>query len=233
MHSPVDRARLAPLIPIMSLQLPYATALVLGLLHAFEADHLAAVTSFVVQKPRGSSAMRFGFQWSLGHGTSILIAGMLLIFLGLRIPEAAAGVMDRVVGAILIGLGAWTVWATRRLHAHAHVHHGEQHVHLHSHITSESHEHKHAPTLMGLMHGLAGAAPAVALVPLATFHSAIGGLGYLLIFAAGTAASMSIYAMCAGYLAGRAVGFAQWVGRAVGQFAGLGTIAIGFIWLIR
>jgi ABC-type nickel/cobalt efflux system permease component RcnA len=177
--------------------------------------------------------MRFGFQWSLGHGTSILIAGMFLIFLGLRIPEAAAGVMDRVVGGILIALGAWTVWATRRLHAHAHVHHGEQHVHLHSHITSESHEHKHAPTLMGLMHGLAGAAPAVALVPLATFHTAVGGLGYLLIFAAGTAASMSIYALCAGYLAGRAVGFAQWVGRAVGQFAGLGTIAIGFIWLIR
>jgi nickel/cobalt exporter len=86
---------------------------------------------------------------------------------------------------------------------------------------------------MGLMHGLAGAAPAVALVPLAMFHSAWGGLSYLLTFAAGTAASMSVYALAAGFLAGRAVRFAEWVGRAVGQFAGLGTIAIGIIWLIR
>jgi hypothetical protein len=83
------------------------------------------------------------------------------------------------------------------------------------------------------MHGLAGAAPAVALVPLALFDSTLSGLSYLLLFAAGTAASMSVYALFAGYLAGRATGFAEWVGRAVGQFTGIGTIAIGIIWLIR
>jgi hypothetical protein len=83
------------------------------------------------------------------------------------------------------------------------------------------------------MHGLAGAAPAVALVPLALFDSALSGLSYLLLFAAGTAASMSVYALFAGYLAGRATAFAEWVGRAVGQFTGIGTIAIGIIWLIR
>lgn len=217
----------------MNLELPYVTALILGSLHAFEADHLAAVTSFAVQKPQPRAAVRFGFQWALGHGTAILAAGMVLVFLGLRIPPAAAGALDRVVGVALIGLGIWTVWATRRLHAHEHVHDGAVHVHLHSHITDQGHDHGHAPTLMGLVHGLAGAAPAVALVPLAMFDSAWGGLSYLLIFAAGTAASMSVYAMCAGFLAGRATRFAEWVGRAVGQFTGLGTIAIGIIWLIR
>lgn len=214
-------------------ELPFVTALVLGSLHAFEADHLAAVTSFAVRKPQPRAAMRFGFQWAVGHGTSILLAGALLIFIGLRIPDAAAGIMERSVGVALIALGAWTLWATRRLHAHEHVHDGSRHVHLHSHITKKSHDHSHAPTMIGLLHGLAGAAPAVALVPLALFDSAIGGLSYLLLFAAGTAASMTAYAMFAGFLADRATSFAEWVGRAVGQFTGIGTIAIGIFWLIR
>lgn len=217
----------------MSFELPYVTALVLGSLHAFEADHLAAVTSFAVQKPQPRAAVRFGFRWALGHGTAILFVGALLIFLGLKIPASATGVMERAVGFVLVLLGAWTMWATRRLHAHEHRHEGARHVHLHSHLTDKGHEHSHTPTLIGLMHGLAGAAPAVALVPLALFDSTLGGLSYLLLFAAGTAASMSVYALFAGYLAGRAAGFAEWVGRAVGQFTGIGTIAIGIIWLIR
>lgn len=217
----------------MNLQLPYVTALVLGLLHAFEADHLAAVTSFAVQKPQPRAAMKFGAQWAVGHGTSILVAGMFLIFLGLRIPESAATALDRIVGFVLICLGAWTVWATRRLHSHEHHHDGERHVHFHSHITGKEHNHSHAPTIMGLMHGLAGAAPAVALVPLTMFKTAAGGLGYLLIFAAGTAASMSVYALFAGMMATRATRMAQSFGRAVGQFAGVGTIVIGFVWMMR
>ena len=217
----------------MTFELPYLTALILGSLHAFEADHLAAVTSFAVQKPQPRAAMRFGVRWAMGHGTAILLAGAALIFLGLKIPPAATGVMERSVGFALIALGAWTVFATRRLHAHEHQHAGQTHVHLHSHLAAKSHDHTHTPTLMGLLHGLAGAAPAVALVPLALFDSAMSGLSYLLVFAAGTAASMCAYAMFAGFLAGRATRFAEWVGRAVGQFTGVGTIVIGIIWLIR
>jgi sulfite exporter TauE/SafE len=217
----------------MTFELPYVTALILGSLHAFEADHLAAVTSFAVQKPQPRAAMGFGFRWAIGHGTAILVAGGALMLLGLRIPAAATGFLERSVGLALIALGVWTVVATRRLHAHEHKHGGATHVHLHSHLTAKSHDHSHAPTFLGLLHGLAGAAPAVALVPLALFDSALSGLSYLLIFAAGTAASMSAYAMFAGFLAGRATRFAEWVGRAVGQFTGIGTIAIGIIWLIR
>lgn len=217
----------------MTFELPFVTALVLGSLHAFEADHLAAVTSFAVQKPEPRAAMRFGFKWALGHGTSILLAGMVLIFVGLRIPEAATGTMERLIGIVLIGLGVWTIRATRALHAHEHVHAGEKHVHLHSHLVDKSHEHKHTPTVIGLMHGLAGAAPALALVPIALFDSALSGLSYLLLFAAGTAASMSLYAMFAGYMAGRATRVAEKFGRAVGQLTGVGTLIIGFIWLIR
>ncbi|HEY0811181.1 MAG TPA: sulfite exporter TauE/SafE family protein [Longimicrobiales bacterium] len=218
----------------MSFELPFVTAVVLGSLHAFEADHLAAVTSFAVQKPTPRQSMGFGFRWAVGHGTSVLLAGTFLIFLGLRIPEGATSVMERSVGLVLIALGAWTVVATRAIHAHEHSHgNGTTHVHVHSHLRSHGHDHKHAPMFVGLLHGLAGAAPAVALVPLAMFDSAFSGLSYLLLFAAGTAASMTLYAVFASYIAGRATRFAQSLGRAVGQFTGVGTIIIGVVWLIR
>jgi nickel/cobalt transporter (NicO) family protein len=222
-----------PLLLRMNLELPFLTAVILGSLHAFEADHLAAVTSFAVQKPTARQSVGFGFRWAVGHGTSILIVGLFLIFLGLRIPESASGWMERAVGLVLVALGLWTMLATRAMHAHEHTHHGSRHVHLHSHLLDGGHDHKHAPTIVGLMHGLAGAAPAVALVPLAMFDTPLGGISYLLLFAAGTAVSMSVYALFAGYVAGRATRVAEWLGRALGQITGLGTIAIGIFWLVR
>ena len=217
----------------MDLQLPLVTALVLGSLHAFEADHLAAVTSFAVQKPSPQQSVGFGFRWAVGHGTAIMVAGLLLIFLGLKIPENATSVMERAVGLVLIALGVWTMIATRAMHAHEHAHDGSRHVHLHSHLRGRGHEHKHAPTLVGLLHGLAGAAPAVALVPLAMFDTPFAGISYLLLFAIGTAASMSVYALFAGYMAGRATRLAEKLGRAIGQLTGVGTVIIGIVWLIR
>jgi nickel/cobalt exporter len=229
----VDRARAVRPIESMTLELPFLTALALGSLHAFEADHLAAVTSFAVRKPTPRQSVGFGFRWAVGHGTAILMAGLLLIFLGLKIPESAAGIMERGVGLVLIALGVWTMIATRAMHAHEHVHDGALHVHLHSHLLKRDHAHQHAPTMVGLMHGLAGAAPAVALVPLAMFDSPLSGISYLMLFAVGTAVSMSVYALFAGFVAGRATRIAESFGRAVGQLTGLGTIVIGVVWLIR
>jgi sulfite exporter TauE/SafE len=193
-------------------ELPYLTAFLLGGLHALEADHMAAVTSFAVQKPEPRAAARFGLQWAAGHGSSILLVGMLLIFIGMRIPENATGLMERVVGLTLIGLGAWTIVAVRRAHRRSHT---------------------HAPTFVGLVHGFAGAAAAVALVPLALFDSAFNGVAYLLLFGIGTALSMCAYALFAGYLASRATRVAESFGRAVGLCTGFGTIMIGVVWLIR
>jgi cytochrome c biogenesis protein CcdA len=196
------------------IELPFLTAIILGSLHAFEADHVAAVTAFAVQKPRPREAVQFGMEWALGHGGAILIAGAPLIFLGLRIPESANGTMERLVGLSLVALGAWTAWIAQRAHRRAHT------------------DPRGAPVTIGLVHGLAGAAPAVALVPLAAMDSAAAGMGYLGLFAIGTAISMAAYACAAGYLAERANGFGERAGRFVAQFTGVGTIAIGLFWLI-
>ena len=202
--------------------------MILGSLHAFEADHMAAVTSFVVRRPQPREAMRFGLQWALGHGGAILLAGAFLMFLGVNIPATATGMMERLVGVALVGLGAWTAWLAHRAHTRAH-----SHVYPHPHPHTHSTDSTHAPATLGLLHGLAGAAPAVALVPLAVIDSAREGMSYLLLFTLGTAVSMSAYAIVAGYFVARASSLSERVASGIGRLTGLTTIAIGVFWLIR
>lgn len=194
---------------------------------------MAAVTAFAARKPAPTAAASFGIRWAIGHGAVIIIAGLALTTLGLAIPEAATNWLDRLVGVALIGLGGWTAWHATQLHAHVHSHDGLPHLHLHSHALSSNHEHSHAPTLMGALHGLAGAAPAIALLQVTRFDTVVQGMAYLLSYAIGTALGMAAYALLAGYIMGRtAIRSERWA-RRIGQGAGVLTILIGFFWLAR
>ena len=62
------------------------TALMLGCIHALEADHMLAVASFVTRKPSVEGAMRFGARWGFGHAMAVLAAGSVLLLLGVRMP---------------------------------------------------------------------------------------------------------------------------------------------------
>jgi cytochrome c biogenesis protein CcdA len=226
------------------------TALALGALHTFEADHLAAVSAFVVRRPRPVQAMGYGLHWALGHGGTILVAGTVLVLTRLHLPEAAGDLMERIVGVSLIGLGAWVFLSARRLHAHAHTHaDGRTHSHLHAHRRDRAHpagpttaghsaevphdhEHPHAATAMGALHGLAGTGAAVALLPIAAVDGPGPALLFLLAFGLGTAACMALYALSAGWLAGRAAHRSGALGRTLARVAGLGSVAVGVLWLV-
>jgi nickel/cobalt transporter (NicO) family protein len=218
----------------MSMLVLYATALMIGSLHALEPDHVAAVTSFAVRRPRWREAMGYGVRWAIGHGAAIVGVGTLVLWIGLQLPAGTTHWLERAVGIVLIGLGAWTIAGARRLHAHTHVHtDGTVHAHVHSHALVRGHEHRHAATAVGLLHGLAGTAPAVALVPLAGFESAGAGIVWLVVFAVGTACGMASYALLAGVVAGRvalrSAPLARWIAVATGGL----TIGVGCLWLIR
>ena len=214
--------------------LPLSTALLLGSLHAFEADHMAAVSTFAVRRPRAGAAMRFGLRWAVGHGGVLVVLGTLLVASGINLPESSGHWFERVVGASLIALGAWTAFGARSLHAHEHTHaDGTTHTHLHSHLGGKGHDHGHTATLIGALHGLAGTAPAIALLPLARFDSAWFALVYLILFAAGTAAGMALYALIAGWIAGRAAVRSAWLARALAILTGAATMAIGALWMMR
>jgi sulfite exporter TauE/SafE len=217
-----------------ALLLTYSTALLLGSLHALEADHMAAVTSFAVRRPTLRAAVRFGVRWSVGHGGAIIVVGSLLILLGLRVPDLLEHWLERFVGLVMIGLGLWTFRGARALHAHQHDHgDGTVHAHLHSHALGGDHDHGHAVTAVGLVHGLAGSGAAVALIPLVAFDSPAYAVLYLAVFAVGTIAAMAVYGLLAGLIVGRtarsSVRLAQVLARVTGTF----TVAVGVAWMLR
>jgi len=125
----------------------------------------------------------------------------VVISLRVTIPEGVAPWLEMPVAAMLIGLGAHTVWGVARergvrIHAHAHTHDGETtHVHLHLHDKKE-HDHRHhllrlgrKPFIVGLVHGLAGSA-ALMLAVLSTIHSVALGVLYIVVFGLGSVGGM-------------------------------------------
>lgn len=217
-----------------ALLLTYATALLLGSLHALEADHMAAVTAFAARRPGVRAAVRFGVRWSVGHGGIIVLVGATALLLGIRLPDVASDWLERLVGAVMIGLGIWTWRGARALHAHAHAHaDGTIHTHLHSHALREQHDHRHAATAVGLVHGLAGSGTAVALIPLVGVETPAGGILYLLLFALGTVGGMALYGLLAGLVVGRTAERSVRLARLVARATGVLTVAIGCVWLLR
>jgi ABC-type nickel/cobalt efflux system permease component RcnA len=221
------------------------TAVLLGVLHALEIDHMVAVTTFVSRRPSLRSATRFGFRWGVGHSAAVLLAGGVLLATGVRWPERYDALGEGLVGLMLVGLGLWALAAARKLHLHPEEEHGD-HAHLHVHGPRAAHRHRHAAdraaarihehggiTLVGLLHGLAGTTGALALVPV-TMADRVGlGLGYLAAFGAGVTLAMTLFALAAAALIRRATaGSLVWGRRAVG-LVGLGGIAVGIWWLAR
>ena len=195
--------------------------LVLGLRHAFEADHIAAVATIV---SRERSPVRSGFIggfWGLGHLASLLLVGLPVIGLGLRFPEQLNLPFGLGIAAMIVFLGVGSL--TRRSPA--------RHAHPHS-----LRDLGKRPFWVGAAHGLAGSG-ALTLVILATMPSRMEGLFYLGSFGAGSVAGMmaasvilSIPLAASGFTApavarrlGRAVAFASVV---FGLFYGATTIAL-------
>src|SRR5258706_7007091 len=167
--------------------------LLLGFRHAFEPDHLAAVSTLATRQGRLLDACRLGLAWALGHTASVgVVVGAIILF-GLHLPDRLWPAADLLVALLLIGLGGTVIlrYARGRWHLHVHSHAAGPHLHLHSHVQRSAHQHAHPQgdarrsLGFGLLHGLAGsAAILVLLVPAAPTRSA--QLAYFAAFAAGT-----------------------------------------------
>lgn len=171
----------------------------LGLRHALEPDHVAAVSTFVSQE-RGllRSCLRGTF-WGVGHTAALLAAGIAVVAFKLQISPEAERSVDRVVALVLIVLGGHVLrrtFAGVSVHRHEHSHDGTAHSHVHLHVGGAAeHDHLHLlrgapqPLLMGLLHGLAGSGALVVLV-LTTMPTALSALLYILVFGVGSTLGM-------------------------------------------
>lgn len=166
---------------------------VLGLAHALDGDHLAAVSSLVSKHKHIKKAVLSGISWGLGHTTTLVITGFILLFLKIIIPSKLALSFELLVGLMVISLGIYVIRdiIVNKKHTHIHTHDESMHIHLHSHKENEEHSHMHKSYAVGLVHGLAGSAGIMLLV-LSTVNSFLLGLFFILIFGAGSIIGMAL-----------------------------------------
>lgn len=171
--------------------------LLLGLRHAFEPDHLAAVSTLATRQGSVRVAVRLGLAWGVGHTASVGAVALAVLAAGLRLPAALAPAAELLVALLLVVLGLRVVlrYVRGRWHMHLHVHGDGPHVHLHSHRHGVSHEHVHPrwdlrrSLGLGVAHGLAGSAAIVVLL-VAAAPTAAARTAYFAAFGAGTIVGM-------------------------------------------
>jgi sulfite exporter TauE/SafE len=174
----------------------------LGLKHATEADHLAAVSTIVTERRSLFSSALVGGLWGLGHTISLFIAGIFVLLLNFQISERTERMLEFGVGVMLVILGLNVLrkiiqGGTLHFHSHEHGEHTHIHPHLHEH-GQEDEPHSHhslsfspRALIIGMVHGLAGSA-ALMLLVIPTINSTAMGLLYIVIFGVGSIGGMML-----------------------------------------
>ncbi len=210
----------------------------LGLRHALDADHLAAVSTVLAERPSMRASGLVGFWWGVGHTLTLMLVGAVVLVSGVHIPEPFALLAESGVGLLLVVLGGTLALKLfrERWHLHRHVHDGEPHVHLHSHHRREDHAHPHwarqslRPLLIGMAHGVAGSAALMLVIVSNT--SGIGqGLLYIAVFGFGSIAGMLVIGLTLSVpvIYSRVIG--QQAFFAVQGVASLGSVGLG-LWML-
>ncbi len=229
--------------------------LLLGLQHATDPDHVAAVATIVSRRPRFSSGALIGAFWGVGHTLTIVGVGGAIILLNLTISHTVGLSLELAVAVMLVLLGSlrlvWTFKgrdhvhpehlqgahdhaAGAAFHSHTHTHDGIAHTHPHLHPSRHLLEALQSVGVaqalrsvgIGIVHGLAGSA-AVALLVLSTIHNPYWAAAYLLVFGAGTVLGMM------GITAAMTVPFTltvnrfAWLNRALAGATGAVSLCLG------
>ncbi|WP_050420941.1 urease accessory protein [Bradyrhizobium tropiciagri] len=210
----------------------------LGMQHALEPDHIAAVSSIAARRSHVGDIVKHGLTWGLGHTLTLFIFAGVAILLGRAIPETVSQPIETAVGVMLVGLGAhvwWRLWRDR-VHFHSHSHGDTTHFHAHSHAgetgphVSVVHSHAHGfrwrTLLVGLMHGMAGSAALLVLTVSQAPSPAIG-LGYVALFGVGSMIGMGVLSSVIAVPLAASARWLTWANRGLQMAVGAVTIAIG------
>ena len=201
----------------------------LGMRHALEPDHLAAVSTLMTGERSSAKAASLGAWWGLGHTVTLMIAGALMVVMQAEMPAIAARVFEIAVLLLLIGFGLRSIY------------HGARGVPLrptHTHAASSPRSSVLAerwtnarPFLVGAVHGLAGSGALTAMV-VTTLPSTIARLGYLFLFGAGSTLAMAALSGLLGWPIAR-LGANRFFMRTVSLIVGCVSTALGLLWAFR
>ena len=211
------------------------TGLVLGMRHAFDRDHVTAVTHFISLEPDPVKSAWFGFRWAIGHALTVLLLGSLILVLHLKFDPSFERYAELAVGVTLIALGVWRLLLLlqERRHAHRHAHRTKAHTHLHAHEPGREHVHRFAPTLVGIVHGASGTAEVFVLLPITLISTTWLAYLYIGLFSLGCAMTMSAYGYVAGRFYRRANQTGQRIYRILVVLTSSSGMALGLVWILK
>lgn len=215
--------------------------LLLGMKHATEADHLAAVATLATRQNSLAQTLRQGVAWGIGHTLTLLLFAGVVLALGRVISPTLEQALETAVGVMLVVLGADVLrrLVRDRVHFHVHRHATEQaHVHAHSHrgegphaLSTHRHEHPRArwplrALAVGVMHGLAGSA-ALVVLSLEAVPSVGLGLGYIALFGVGSILGMALLSVVMAVPLKLSASYLDRVHRAMSALVGIFSTLLG------
>ncbi|PYQ74685.1 MAG: hypothetical protein DMG04_09595 [Acidobacteria bacterium] len=224
-------------MPILELVTSSSLGSLLGMRHALEPDHLAAVSTLVAahgDERSGYRAALLGVCWGLGHTVSLLAVGAALVVLRAEMPAYASDLFELFVALMLVGLGLRAMYLAARQGpaGPSRVHHHGHRVHVHpgapAHIHIGAWTLARRPLLIGAVHGLAGSGALTALV-LATLPTTAARLTYMMVFGLGSTLGMAMLSGVLGWPLAR-LGAHRRVARAMSLAVGCVSTALGLFW---
>jgi ABC-type nickel/cobalt efflux system permease component RcnA len=223
-----------------SLSAALSLGFVLGLRHALDADHIAAVSALVSQHRSVVRSCLLGTFWGAGHTAALLVAACAVIAFKLTISAAVERGLETAVACLLVLLGGHVLLkalGSRGRHHPAHSHDGHHHRHRHSHAAvQDTEDHLHVlrlggrPFVVGALHGMAGSA-ALMLLVLTTIASPLAGLLYVVVFGVGATVGMFLLSGLIGIPFALTARRSETARRAIQIFAGAASLSIG-CWLM-
>ncbi len=186
-----------------------------GVVHAFDPDHLAAVSG-MSGRDKGRHSLRFALHWGLGHGLAVIAVASLVLLAGSAIPFKFSAFAEAMVGWMLIGIGGLSFYHLWRQH--------------------QSHDSKKgvlsSAVLIGVIHGSAGSAPLLAVIPAAGLANPSLGMFHVLLFNLGLIVAMAAlgFALRGGF--SRLSRGHQWLQHAVQSVSAVFAIGFGFFLLL-
>ena len=200
-----------------------AVGFVLGLRHALEADHVAAVSTIVTERRSLLSSLLVGASWGFGHTLALLIAGVGVLLLRYQLTDRMAHGFELCVGIMLVLLGANALRTLRRG--------GASHAHAHTSVAPHSHADRWfvaRPLLVGMVHGLAGSAPLL-LLALTVMSSPLAAFSYIAVFGIGSMMGMTIMSLLVSLPARLTVEHFARANLAMRALAGSFSVGLGLV----
>ncbi len=213
---------------------------IIGMRHAMESDHLAAIASLATRSRSMGDTLRQGAAWGVGHTVTLCLFGAIVLLADAVMPQRLAQGLEFAVGLMLVILGADVLrrLVRERIHFHVHRHDdGATHFHAHSHLGDKGHprvhrhEH-HRPVfplralLVGMMHGMAGSA-ALILLTLHTVQSPMAGMVYIVLFGIGSIAGMTALSLIIAVPLHYSAAGLTWLHNGLQAVIGVITLTIG------